>query len=247
MKNWKKKSKTSIYIYVFLKNIDVFQTSPNTSKQWKQRFWEDLSFLSRVITCDETWAYHLGPQTKQESATWWTPHSPLRKKMPQAKSAGKALLFIFSGKRGIIYRHIVPYKQTVNSDYYCGVLTMLFAHIAKKRPKLKKNFILHYDNTRPHTSRKMAEFLEKHKVEVMEHPPYRPDLTPCDFWLFLLLKAALWGTRFSTDEQVVVVAHTAFNTIDASEFAKMWVKWRKHWDKCIALSGRYFENECTTE
>jgi hypothetical protein len=31
----------------------------------------------------------------------------------------------------------------------------------------------------------------------MDHPPYSPDLAPCDFWLFPKLKNALKGQRFA--------------------------------------------------
>jgi histone-lysine N-methyltransferase SETMAR len=31
----------------------------------------------------------------------------------------------------------------------------------------------------------------------MEHPPYSPDLTPVDFWLFPKLKNVLKGKHFS--------------------------------------------------
>jgi len=31
----------------------------------------------------------------------------------------------------------------------------------------------------------------------MDHPPYSPDLAPCDFWLFPKLKNAMKGQRFA--------------------------------------------------
>jgi hypothetical protein len=31
----------------------------------------------------------------------------------------------------------------------------------------------------------------------MDHPPYSPDLAPCDFWLFPKLKNALKAQRFA--------------------------------------------------
>ena len=31
----------------------------------------------------------------------------------------------------------------------------------------------------------------------MDHPPYSPELAPCDFWLFPKLKSALKGQRFA--------------------------------------------------
>jgi hypothetical protein len=29
-----------------------------------------------------------------------------------------------------------------------------------------------------------------------EHLPYSPDLTPCDFWAFPIMKRELWGKKF---------------------------------------------------
>jgi histone-lysine N-methyltransferase SETMAR len=35
------------------------------------------------------------------------------------------------------------------------------------------------------------QFLAKHKMTVIHHPPYSPDLTPCDFFLFSKMKLKL--------------------------------------------------------
>jgi len=36
----------------------------------------------------------------------------------------------------------------------------------------------------------------------LKHPPYSPDLVPCDFWAFPTLKKELCGKRFSSDDEV---------------------------------------------
>jgi hypothetical protein len=41
------------------------------------------------------------------------------------------------------------------------------------------------------------EFLTKKSILKLDHPPYSPDLAPCNFWLFPKLKTALKGHRFS--------------------------------------------------
>jgi hypothetical protein len=41
----------------------------------------------------------------------------------------------------------------------------------------------------------VSRFLTKHKVTVLPHPPYSPDLCPCDFFLFPRLKKRLKGRR----------------------------------------------------
>jgi hypothetical protein len=37
---------------------------------------------------------------------------------------------------------------------------------------------------------------------MLEHPPYSPDLTPCDFYLFPNIKPVLKGTHFVSVENV---------------------------------------------
>ena len=47
-----------------------------------------------------------------------------------------------------------------------------------------------------------AGFLAKHPITQVTQPCYRPDLAPCDFWLFLKLKSSLKGKRFQTIHEI---------------------------------------------
>jgi hypothetical protein len=44
--------------------------------------------------------------------------------------------------------------------------------------------LLHRDNTLSHASNLIQQFLAKHKVAVIPHPLYSPDLAPCGYFLF---------------------------------------------------------------
>jgi transposase len=59
-----------------------------------------------------------------------------------------------------------------------------------------------HDNARPHTANKTNETLRNFKWEVLEHPPYSPDLVPSDFDLFGPLKHHLSAEHFPDDEAV---------------------------------------------
>ena len=52
------------------------------------------------------------------------------------------------------------------------------------------------------TPRLMCEvfksFLASEKVKVLNHPPYSPDLSPCDFLLFPRLKKMLSGNKYTS-------------------------------------------------
>jgi hypothetical protein len=47
------------------------------------------------------------------------------------------------------------------------------------------SWILHHDNTPAHNALSIKTFLAKHKIPVLEHPPYSPDLDPCDFFIIV--------------------------------------------------------------
>jgi hypothetical protein len=57
--------------------------------------------------------------------------------------------------------------------------------VRRKRPEMwkKGSWILHHDNAPTHNALSIKTFLAKHKIPVLEHPPYSPDLAPCDFFI----------------------------------------------------------------
>jgi len=56
---------------------------------------DDPSFMSRVITGDESWVYGYDPETKQQSLQWKSPGSPRPKKARQCRTATKSMLIVF--------------------------------------------------------------------------------------------------------------------------------------------------------
>ena len=74
----------------------------------------------------------------------------------------------------------------------------------------------------------------------MRHPPYSPDLAPCDFWLFDYIKARLVTC---SDAQSLSNANTRIiGDIDKKELSKTFDKWVERMEICIEEEGRYFEH-----
>jgi hypothetical protein len=82
-------------------------------------------------------------------------------------------------------------------------------------------------NAPSHTSVFTQQFLVKYKMAVIPHPPYSPDMTPCDFYLFPKMKVNLKGRRFDTTEEVQAESQRVLDTLTEKNFQKAFQKWSR--------------------
>ena len=74
---------------------------------------------------------------------------------------------------------------------------------------------------------------------VLEHPPYSPDLALSDYHLFPGLKKQLKGCHFSSDTEVIAAMETCLDG-QPSEFFLSGLQKLEQW-ACIELRGEYVE------
>jgi len=123
-------------------------------------------------------------------------------KTKRSKSKIKSTLVCFIDSRGIVHKEFVPQDQTVNQHFYRKVLERLRKRVMRMRPNIKNNWVLHHDNAPCHTAISVNQFLASKNIPVDPQPPYLPDLSPCDFFLFPRLKKHLKGRHFVTLENI---------------------------------------------
>ena len=104
----------------------------------------------------------------------------------------------------MIYLHWVPSRQTVNKEFYVEVLRQFSKRFRRNRPAhfTSGRWHFHQDIAPVHNSILVSNYLTKMGIKTVPHPPYSPDLTPCDFWLFPKVKKNLRGSRFKTIEEM---------------------------------------------
>ena len=107
----------------------------------------------------------------------------------------------FFDSRGIVHKEFVSPGQTVNHAFYKDILERLRKRVQRVRTDIADDWVLHHDNAPAHTARSVREFLAKN-IPILPHPPYSPDLAPCDFYLFPKLKLKLKGHHFGTVENI---------------------------------------------
>ena len=75
-------------------------------------------------------------------------------------------------------------------------------------------------------------------IKTVAHPPYSPDLSPCDFWFFPKLK----GCRYKTIEEMKEAVTKVIDRLPQEYFDRAFQKLLE-WYKCIAARGDYFEGD----
>ena len=110
------------------------------------------------------------------------------------------MIITFFDSKGIIHKEFVPTGQTITGAFYLEVLQRLMARIRRIRPEYRdpSSWSLLHDNAPSHTSLVVRQFLARNQACVLNHPPYSPDLAPCDFSLFPKLKLKLKGCFLKT-------------------------------------------------
>jgi len=144
------------------------------------------------------------------------------------------MLICFFDQEGIVHREFVPPGMTVNADYYCDVLRRLRENVRRKKPqKWRNQKLIYHDNAPAHRSFKVSQFLAKNNMTVNSHPPYSPDLAPCDFSLFPKLKLRMKGRTFDTTEEIQEESQWVLDTFPKRDFQGCFQAWQKRWDRCI--------------
>jgi histone-lysine N-methyltransferase SETMAR len=196
-----------------------------------------------IVREDETWVYSFDPETKQQSAQW-TPvgaGSPL--KVARSRSVAKQMVAVFVSRSGHVATVPLVTQRTVTAHWHVtACLPQMLQAVAERRPRTgTRDLLLHHDNAPAHTARETRQFLEQQRVKEVGHPPYSPDLAPCDFFVFPKVKRHLKGTRFESPEHAVQVFDWHLKDIPASDWASCFQKWFKRMEKCIEAAGEYFE------
>ncbi|KAJ4427328.1 hypothetical protein ANN_24948 [Periplaneta americana] len=115
----------------------------------------------------------------------------------------EALLLVFFDSQGLMHHEFIPEGRTVTKELYVETLRRLWDAVRRKRP-------------------------EKHNITALDHPPYSPDLSPPDYFLFPRLKSHLKGRRFNAEE-VIANATRALRRVSQNGFQACFQELYKRW------------------
>ncbi len=221
-------------------NLELLSNKPN--------------LMESVITCDESWISVREIETKQASSVWIPKgsHAPRPAKARRQRAERKAMLTVFFDTKGVVLAEFLPPGETVDMDQYCATLKRVKEAIRKKRPKLwggagsgeESPGLSSSTKTTPQATPQHRHWLSsgrKNNIDLLAHPPYSPDLAPCDYFLFPRLKQELRGVQHRNLQEMKDAVMKVLRKIPAVEFERALMSMPIRWMKCVKAAGEYFE------
>ena len=185
----------------------------------------DKKQFANFVTGDETWVHYFEPVRKVSNKIWATKHSkhPI---IAKRSLSAKVLYAIFFSGEGVAIKMPVKKGKSITKKYYKDiVLKKLKKYYQKRRPTTGFKHVHLHDNAPTHTSAIVTAFLKKEKVTLLPHPPYSPDLAPCDFFLFPKLKSFLAGRKYQSRLALGSAMHQYLITVPKSVYRDAFKKW----------------------
>ena len=190
--------------------------------------------LDNLYTQDETWISYENPRRSMWLLAGSTPPVGCKRGI----GTKKIMISVIMSTAGIFSIDALPRGQSFNKEFYLGSVIKPFCkRIGKSRRQVQnKKVVIHMDNARPHL---VNEELDKLGVVRLIHPPYSPDLAPCDFFLFGYLKMKLEGSRFKNDQEVINAVNEILKSIDRITLASVHLEWVRRLELCISMKGEF--------
>lgn len=198
--------------------------------------------LCDILTGDECWIYLRPIKKKQSNKAWVEKGENPKIVVKRDRFEAKYMFTFFFKSDGPMHVSYLERGRTVDhATYIESTLKPLVESIKMVRPKCgTKNLKLHHDNARPHVEGTVVDFIIEQDMTIMGHPPYSPDLAPCDFWLNSYIKDRL------VEQPNVEALHASIteliSSIPKNEYQKTFNKWVERMRLCIKYEGDYFEH-----
>ena len=154
----------------------------------------------------------------------------------------KVLLCFWWDTEGPVHWELLQQGQTITAQVYCDMLDRVAAELAVKRPHRQHQIFLQ-DNARPHTARITQQKFQQLGWEVLDHPPYSPDLAPSDYRAFLSLQNWMKGKEFATEAELRKSIQDWVDSRPAGFWVMGFTDLPERWAKVVEYEGDYFPED----
>jgi hypothetical protein len=132
-----------------------------------------------------------------------------------------------------------------NQDYF---IHAIFPALYNEKRRISRKegfpaFSVQMDNSMCHNRNKVSEKLAKRSIERAPHPPYSPDTSPCDFWLFDILKHKMKDREFQSQQAILSPVAKMRNDLTLADIQRVLQEWMERLAWAVANNGKDYPNE----
>ncbi len=199
-----------------------------------------------VIAQDESWFFTWDPASRRSTQEWGRSDQPRSSVVRLDRFAPKCMLVVFIDRLGVVHHEFTPRGFSIGRIAYQHILDRFREAVRRRRPQLwngNVNWVLLQDGAPAHTAGSTVRYLQYHDVSTLPHPPYSPDLNPCDYWFFGKLKSKVRGVRYPSVAALQLTVTQEMNRIPAQDFAHVMDELPDRCRNIIASGGEYFERK----
>jgi histone-lysine N-methyltransferase SETMAR len=153
----------------------------------------------------------------------------------------KIMITIFFTACQLILLDVLPKGSKFNQQYFIDHvfpdLKMENRNFGRRMPLA--TFWVHMDNSMCYNGSKVVSKFDKHHIARLPHPPYSPDLSPCNFWLFWMLKGILKDEEFHSHDEIEEAITMAWNDLTFDEGQSVFHNWMNRLRRVIENGGQY--------
>lgn len=215
-----------------------------TSEQKKQRVdtcasnldnYNMKSLRLKLICQDEKWMHFSNPA---HNPIWVGVDDPPPTRAKREIHGKKVLMSFWFSIYGVVHYEVLPDNTTVNSK----IVSAELKKVKEKAPLLSRHLkipTILWDNAKPHKSKMTQAALDRLGFNSIPHPPYSPDISPCDYHIFRSLQDHFDGTNFKTREEVEAELKSWIDS-KQDEFWKRGVDTlTERWQRVVDTRGKY--------
>lgn len=203
----------------------------------------DHSLLDRIMWSDEA-TFKLNGHVNRHNSIYWATDNPHVAISREMNAPGVTVWAAISAKGTI---GPCFFEGTVNGNSY---LTMLKTEMwpAVQHEATRRRLFFMQDGAPPHWAREVRSWLDMKFPErwigrggPVDWPPRSPDLTPCDFFLWGVLKEKVYAMEPKTIEDLKKAITTALHALTVELCEKVCHSVANRCEKCIELEGEHTE------
>ncbi|PIC48334.1 hypothetical protein B9Z55_007346 [Caenorhabditis nigoni] len=196
---------------------------------------KNRGFFHSILTSDEKWIQYDCSERKHQ----WLSPGETPKPTPKPDIHGKKVMIcVWWNTRGLVYFELLDHGQTVTAQRDKGQLDRVDLALKQQGVDTSTTLLIH-DNARPHTAKITQKKTLELGWEVLQHPPYSPDLAPSDYHLFRSMQHHLAEKKFKSDEEVKIWVTNYFESQPAEFFKKGIETLRMRWQMVVDNDGEY--------